>query len=57
MIGVVFDDTRSHRKQRVIATAADILTGMNTSSTLTDDDRAGVDNVAVEYLRAEALCL
>lgn len=44
-------------KQGVIASLADVFTRMEAGATLTNEDRSGSDDLAVEPLHAEALGL
>jgi hypothetical protein len=49
--------TRLKREQRVIIPATDIHSRVEVRAALTDDDLAGVDELAAETLDAEALTL
>ena len=53
--GAELDGARREREQRVVATAADDVAGVEVRATLTDEDLAGVDELAAETLDAEAL--
>jgi hypothetical protein len=45
------------REQRVIAADADVVSRMELSATLANDDRTGADRLAAIDLDAEPLCL
>jgi hypothetical protein len=51
----VLNDTRGHGEERIVASLANIVTRMNPGSALANDNRSGVDDLAVENLRAESL--
>src|SRR4051794_9432511 len=49
------DRALDQREQRVVATDADVLAGVELGAALADDDRPGVHLLAAERLDAEAL--
>jgi len=49
--------TRLKREQRVVSPATDVHSRVEVRAALTDDDLAGVDELAAETLDAEALTL
>ena len=53
--GAELDRAGDEREQRVVAAAADVVTGVEVGAALADDDLAGVDDLAAEALDAEAL--
>ena len=55
LAGAVLDDSVDLGKQRVVATAAYVETGMDLGAALTDQDRTGANHLAVECLGAEPL--
>lgn len=57
VLGLVleFDVTVDQRKKCVIGAHADIVAGMNSGSSLSDDDVSGKDRFAVGLLHAKAL--
>lgn len=50
-----FNNARSEREQRVIATASDVAAGMEVCAALANDDLPGVHSLAAKTLHAQAL--
>jgi hypothetical protein len=56
-VGAKLNRPRSQREQRVILTAADIVTWVKVRTTLTHDDLARVNELTTETLHAETLSI
>jgi len=53
--GTELNCTRGQGEERVVLAAADIVTGVEVSATLTNDDLAGVHLLTTEALHTETL--
>jgi hypothetical protein len=51
----VLHDTVCGCKQSVVATATNVLSGMNASAALTNENGSSINRLAVEYLRTQSL--
>ena len=56
-LGAVLDGSLFECVERVVTTTADIVTRVDACTTLTNDDRSSVDDLTIEHLGSQTLCL